>query len=113
MSAGAPMDAASVLGERVGVPDADEVVPAPADPREPGDVLLQVSDLRVSIPTAAGPVHAADGVTLTLRQGEVLGVVGETGSGKSVTCRALLGLRPTPRTEVSGTTAASANGMSS
>ena len=105
MSAGAPIDAASVLGERVGVPDADEVVPAPADPREPGDVLLQVSDLRVSIPTAAGPVHAADGVTLTLRQGEVLGVVGETGSGKSVTCRALLGLRPTPRTEVSGTVA--------
>ncbi|GAA1850449.1 ABC transporter ATP-binding protein [Microlunatus capsulatus] len=68
-------------------------------------VLLEVRDLRVSIPTPAGPVNATDGVSFTLRQGEVLGVVGETGSGKSVTCRALLGLRPTPGTTVSGTVA--------
>ena len=104
MKAPAPLTAPA--GDKpVVVPDAEEVVPAPAERREPGDVLLQVSDLRVSIPTPAGPVHAADGVSLTLRQGEVLGVVGETGSGKSVTCRALLGLRPTPRTTVSGTVA--------
>ena len=68
-----------------------------------GEPLLRVRDLRVSIPTPAGPLHATDGVSLDVRQGEVLGVVGETGSGKSVTCRALLGLRPTPDTVVEGT----------
>ena len=70
-----------------------------------GEPLLRVSDLRVSIPTPAGPLHATDGVSFEVRQGEVLGVVGETGSGKSVTCRALLGLRPTPDTRVEGTVA--------
>ncbi|PKW26592.1 ABC transporter ATP-binding protein [Phycicoccus duodecadis] len=74
-------------------------------PHEPprGELLLDVHDLRVAIPSDAGDVMAADGVSLQLRQGEVLGVVGETGSGKSVTCRALLGLRPTPQSTVSGT----------
>ena len=77
-----------------------------SDALRAGELLLDVRDLRVSIPTAAGPMsrrrrrHAR-----RLRQGEVLGVVGETGSGKSVTCRALLGLRPTPQTGVSGTVA--------
>ncbi|QKE85079.1 ABC transporter ATP-binding protein [Arthrobacter sp. NEB 688] len=71
----------------------------------PGALLLDVRDLRVAIPTESGDVMAADGVDLRLRQGEVLGVVGETGSGKSVTCRALLGLRPTPQARISGTVA--------
>ncbi|MGI3782191.1 MAG: ABC transporter ATP-binding protein [Janthinobacterium lividum] len=81
----------------------DRATRSPAGAPADADTLLEVSDLRVSIPTPAGPVHATDGVSFTLRQGEVLGVVGETGSGKSVTCRALLGLRPTPQTTVSGT----------
>ena len=80
--------------------------PAAAAPgAERGRALLEVTDLRVAIPTAAGTVNATDGVSFTLRQGEVLGVVGETGSGKSVTCRALLGLKPSPQTRVSGTVA--------
>lgn len=81
----------------------------PATPEEERsasrDVLLDVRDLRMDIPTGAAPVRATDGVSLQLRQGEVLGVVGETGSGKSVTCRALLGLRPTPQARASGTVA--------
>ncbi len=76
-----------------------------------GEVLLDVRDLVVEIPTGAGVVRATDGVSLQLRQGEVLGVVGETGSGKSVTCRALLGLRPTSQTRVSGTVAYPAHGV--
>ncbi len=76
-----------------------------------GEVLLDVRDLVLEIPTGAGVVRATDGVSLQLRQGEVLGVVGETGSGKSVTCRALLGLRPTPQTRVSGTVAYPAHGV--
>ena len=79
-------------GERVAGPDRDA----------PGELLLDVQDLRIEIPTDGGPLRATDGVSLQLRQGEVLGVVGETGSGKSVTCRALLGLRPSPRAQVSG-----------
>src|SRR3954447_190126 len=70
-----------------------------------GELLLDVRDLRIEIPTPAGPLRATDGVSLQLRQGEVLGVVGETGSGKSVTCRALLGLRPTPHARVTRTVA--------
>ena len=76
-----------------------------------GDLLLDVQDLRVEIPTPAGPLRATDGVSFELRQGEVLGVVGETGSGKSVTCRALLGLRPTPDARVTGTVAFPALGV--
>jgi len=76
-----------------------------------GELLFDVRDLVVEIPTGAGAVRATDGVSLQLRQGEVLGVVGETGSGKSVTCRALLGLRPTAQTRVSGTVAYPAHGV--
>jgi peptide/nickel transport system ATP-binding protein/oligopeptide transport system ATP-binding protein len=76
-----------------------------------GDLLLDVQDLRVEIPTPDGPLRATDGVSFELRQGEVLGVVGETGSGKSVTCRALLGLRPTPDARITGTVAYPALGV--
>ncbi|MHA3701126.1 ABC transporter ATP-binding protein [Jatrophihabitans sp. YIM 134969] len=64
--------------------------------------LLEVRDLHVTIPGPSGDVHATDGVDLTLREGEVFGIVGETGSGKSVTSRALIGLRPTRATRVAG-----------
>ncbi|HEX5407016.1 MAG TPA: ABC transporter ATP-binding protein [Pseudonocardiaceae bacterium] len=59
------------------------------------DVALDIRGLSVHIPTGNGTVTAADDVTLTVRQNEVLGIVGETGSGKTVTCRAMLGLLPT------------------
>lgn len=65
-------------------------------------VVLAAEDLRITIPTSVGEVRAADGVSLQLREGETLGIVGETGSGKSVTCRALLGPRPSPRAVLSG-----------
>jgi dipeptide transport system ATP-binding protein len=58
--------------------------------------LLEIDDLSVSFPTAAGELRAVDGVSLKLDEGEVLGVVGESGSGKSVTMLALMGLVPYP-----------------
>lgn len=64
---------------------------------------LQLTDLRITIPTAQGAVVPTDGISLTLGQGEVLGLVGETGSGKTVTCRAMLGLLPTKTARHSGT----------
>jgi len=55
--------------------------------------LLDVRDLRVGFRTRAGLVQAVDGVSFTLRPGSVLGIVGESGCGKSVTAHALMALR--------------------
>jgi oligopeptide/dipeptide ABC transporter ATP-binding protein len=60
------------------------------------DRLLEVRDLRVEIPLARGIVHAVDGVSFSVGAGEALGLVGESGCGKSMTLRAILGLLPRP-----------------
>ncbi|MGH1491818.1 MAG: ABC transporter ATP-binding protein [Acidimicrobiales bacterium] len=64
--------------------------------------LVELNDLCVTFETPAGPVRAVRGVTLHVDEGEILGVVGESGCGKSVTFRAMLGLNPASST-VSGT----------
>ena len=58
--------------------------------------VLDIENLTVEFPSAAGPLRAVDGVSLTLEQGEILGIVGESGSGKSVAMLALMGLVPFP-----------------
>ncbi|MCP3773377.1 ABC transporter ATP-binding protein [Paenibacillus sp. MZ04-78.2] len=58
------------------------------------DVLLEVKDLHVSFATYGGEVQAVRGVSLTLRRGETLAIVGESGCGKSVTARSLMRLLP-------------------
>ena len=63
--------------------------------------LLQVSGLRVRLQTQRGPADAVRGVDFTLERGETLGLIGESGCGKSITALALLGLLP-ERAEVSG-----------
>ncbi len=68
----------------------------------PGDVLLRVQNLAVRFPTEEGQVHAVDGVSFELRRGQMLGLVGESGCGKSVTCLSLLRLVPPPGKIVSG-----------
>ena len=59
-----------------------------------GEVLLEVEDLRTQFRTEAGVVRAVDGVSFTVRQGEVLAVVGESGCGKTVTALSVMGLIP-------------------
>jgi oligopeptide/dipeptide ABC transporter ATP-binding protein len=64
--------------------------------------ILDVQDLRVEIPLSRGTVHAVDGASFRLAPGESLGLVGESGCGKSMTLRAILGLLPQPGRIVGG-----------
>jgi peptide/nickel transport system ATP-binding protein len=56
--------------------------------------LLEVDELSVRFETDEGPVHAVDRLSFALAPGEVLGIVGESGCGKTVTCLSLLRLLP-------------------
>ena len=56
------------------------------------DRLVEILDLRVEFPGRGGTLPVLRGVDLVVRRGEILGLVGETGAGKSMTARALLGL---------------------
>jgi peptide/nickel transport system ATP-binding protein len=58
--------------------------------------LIRIRDLAVRFHTYEGVVHAIDDLDLDIRQGETLGLVGETGSGKSMTALAILRLIPYP-----------------
>jgi oligopeptide/dipeptide ABC transporter ATP-binding protein len=65
-------------------------------------VLLCVEDLHTHFITEAGTVRAVDGVSLTVRKGETLGIVGESGCGKSVTALSILRLIPNPPGKIVG-----------
>jgi peptide/nickel transport system ATP-binding protein len=75
-----------------------------ADPSLPSDPLpaaslppvplLEVRDLRTSFGSGANAVHAVDGISFTIQRGQTLGLIGESGSGKSITALSLLRLLP-------------------
>ena len=67
-----------------------------------GETLLQVEELRVGFAAAGGFVRAVDGVSFEIHPGEVLGLVGESGCGKTVTALALLRLLARPPAVVEG-----------
>lgn len=58
--------------------------------------LIEVKNLRVEFDVRAGIVKAVDGLTMTINRGKTLGVIGESGCGKSVTARAILNMIPRP-----------------
>ena len=64
--------------------------------------LAEVDDLNVRFVTREATVHAVNGVSFTVQAGEVLCILGESGSGKSVTLRALMRLLPPRRTRIEG-----------
>ena len=76
---------------------------SPANPRTETPVL-SVRDLEVTFPTPDGDVHAVRGVSWDVYEGEVLAIAGESGSGKSVSVMAAMGLLPSTA-RVSGTIA--------
>lgn len=61
---------------------------------------MSVTNLSVTFATPRGNIVANNGVSLQVAKGETLGIVGKSGSGKSVFCRALLGLLPAPPARV-------------
>jgi len=75
----------------------------PDNSQEPkADALVDLRDLRVSFTGGAKPVRAVNGMYLQVARGEVVALIGESGSGKSVTLRSLLRLHPPQRTQMAG-----------
>jgi oligopeptide/dipeptide ABC transporter ATP-binding protein len=64
--------------------------------------LLEVRDLRTHFFTREGVVHAVDGVSFELERGKTLGIVGESGCGKTVTALSIMGLIPKPPAKIVG-----------
>jgi peptide/nickel transport system ATP-binding protein len=71
---------------------------APSD----SEPMVRLRDLSVTFTGGRKPVHAASGVSLEVGRGEVVALIGESGSGKSVTLRTLLRLHPERRTRIGG-----------
>jgi len=64
--------------------------------------VLEVKDLKTYFFTSHGVVKAVDGVSFELKEGETLGLVGESGCGKTITCQSILRLVPAPAGRIVG-----------
>ncbi len=62
--------------------------------------LLNIENLEVTYSSGKKTVHAVNGVSLAIKKGESLGLVGETGAGKTTIARAILGILPSPQSKV-------------
>src|SRR5512137_101270 len=69
---------------------------------EPKEVLIEVKNLHVEFDVRAGIVKAVDGVSFDIKRGQTLGVIGESGCGKSITARAIMQMVPKPGKIVTG-----------
>ena len=66
------------------------------------DALLKLTDLVVEFKTKTGTARVLDGISFQLNAGEILGLVGESGCGKSMTALSIMGLIPSPPGKLSG-----------
>ena len=64
--------------------------------------LLELRNLRIELATRRGPLVAVDDVSVSVAQGEILGLVGESGAGKSITGMSVIGLLDPPLTKTGG-----------
>ncbi len=67
-----------------------------------GEPLLEIENLHTRFDTLDGPARAVEGVSYTVRAGQTLGVVGESGCGKSVTALSIMRLLPSPPARITG-----------
>src|SRR5680860_584988 len=65
-------------------------------------VLLEVENLYTQFDTSAGTVRAVDGISYTVNESETVGIVGESGCGKSVSAMSILRLIPDPPGRIAG-----------
>ncbi len=85
--------AAGASGGRLApAPSADAAIPARANGVARPDALLVVDDLTVTLPSPEGPVPVVQNVSFEIAAGETVGIVGESGCGKTMTAMAILGL---------------------
>ena len=70
--------------------------------KKPAPPILSFVDFKLNFDTFDGVYQAIDGISFDLNPGESLGIVGETGCGKSVTAKSIMGLLPSPPAEVAG-----------
>ena len=64
--------------------------------------LIDIKDLKVEFKTRHGIAQVLDGINISLAPGEALGIVGESGCGKSITALSIMGLVPTPPGKIAG-----------
>ena len=60
------------------------------------NIILEIKDLEIVFDTQDGIVHALNGVSLCLEEGKTLGLVGETGAGKTTLAKGIMRLTPPP-----------------
>jgi oligopeptide/dipeptide ABC transporter ATP-binding protein len=94
---GAGHGRAASMRRRLGRSDSDEWLHF-----DPGAPLLEVRDLQVEFRTRDGVAHAVNGATFSVAEGETLGILGESGCGKSVTAQAIMGILDSPPAHIAG-----------
>ncbi|MFB7993926.1 dipeptide/oligopeptide/nickel ABC transporter permease/ATP-binding protein [Streptomyces sp. NPDC056002] len=90
----APKPGSDTVLELPGLTEAATRLRSRARPLPEGDPVLQVTDLAIGFDARHGGVDIVDGITFDVRPGEVLGLVGESGCGKSLTALTVMGLEP-------------------